>query len=394
MEKVTYDIESEIKLVAMLGYNLIGPNNSNRWLIVDENNNQVGFIQYKKLFNENVKKGYSKTYGYHTEIDSKDISYKATRKIENESRKIGFDSKFRYELDIRRGNGNIDHIDINVGDYPNLTLWSKEYGFMNFKVDYEGLYLNYKSKTENFNIEETLVYKTDGEKVSKRPKEYSYQLRYCDKCIELNDENLKGIKICEITGTSTPYQQNYNEMKLVENTWINGKLIINKENIVVGNVEEMAVKHGMGIDAFKHFRFLINQILPFKQEVISVMLENSLCKREELSLFIPELGKVTEQKSNGDCKENNLITKMHEVASKLTKEKSMELFAEHEEYIQQQMQKIAEEEYQSEVLELLEDENYDDEDFNMILGQGYPTNLSKKCDGKKKKLVKKKEYLK
>ena len=75
---------------------------------------------------------------------------------------------------------------------------------------------------------------------------------------------------------------------------------------------------------------------------------------------------------------------MSEVASKLTREKSMELIAEREEYIQQQMQKITEEEYQSEVLELLEDENYDDEDFNMILGPGYPTDLSKKCYVKRK----------
>ena len=295
MEKVTHDIESEIKLVSMLGYNLIGPNNSNRWLIVDENNNQVGFIQYKKLFSGNIKKGYSKTYGYQIEIKSKDINYKATRKIQNGSEKIGSDSRFNYKLDIKRENGDIDYIDINVGNYPRLTLWSKEYGFMDFKIDYEGLYLNYKSKTENFNVEEVLIYKTDGEKVSNHSKVYSYQLSYSDKCIELNDENLKVIKVREITGTSTPHQQNYNEMKLVENTWINGKLRTNKENIVVGNVEEMVVKHKMGIDAFKHFRFLINQILPFKQEVISAMLENYLCKREELSLFVPELGKVTEK---------------------------------------------------------------------------------------------------
>lgn len=271
----------------MLGYNLIWPDKSNRWLIVDENSNKVGYIQYKKLYNSNAKKGYSKTYGYHIEIDSKDIIYKATRKIENDS------DRFNYSLDIKREHGNIDHIDINVGDYPGLTLWSKEYGFINFKVDYDGLYLNFKSKTENFNTEEVLVYKTDGDKVSNRPKEYSYQLRYSDKSIELNDENLKGVKVREIIGTSTPYQQNYNEMKLVENIWINGKLRTNRENIVIGNVEEMVVKHGMGIDAFNHFRFLINQILPFKQEVISSMLENYLCKREELSVFIPELGKIT-----------------------------------------------------------------------------------------------------
>ena len=84
---------------------------------------------------------------------------------------------------------------------------------------------------------------------------------------------------------------------------------------------------------------------------------------------------------------------MHECASKLTREKSMELIADREEYIQARMQKIVAEEYQSEVLEMLEDENYDDEDFNMILGSGYPTNLSNKNDGLEKKLVKKSEEL-
>ena len=66
----------------------------------------------------------------------------------------------------------------------------------------------------------------------------------------------------------------------------------NRENIVAGTVEEMIVKHGMGIAAFKHFRYLINQIVPFKQEIISAMLENYLYKREELSLLIPELGMI------------------------------------------------------------------------------------------------------
>lgn len=296
MEKITHDIESEIKLISILGYNLIGPDNSNRWLIIDGDNNQVGFIQYKKLYNGNAKKGYSKTYGYYIELDSKDINYKATRKIENGNEKINFDSKFNYEFDIKRENGDIDHIEINVDDSPGLTLWSKEYGFMEFKVNYEGLYLNFKSKTENFNTEETLIYKTNGGKKRNHSKEYFYQLRYCDKCIELNDENLKGIKIREITGISSPDEQRYNEIKLVERSWINGKLRTSRENIVDGTVEEMVVKHRMGIDAFKHFRFLINQILPFKEEVISAMLENCLYK-DELSFFLPELG-VKSDKEN------------------------------------------------------------------------------------------------
>ena len=46
------NVEHEKKLLELLGYNLIGPDKSNRWLVVDENSSQVGFIQYKKLFNK------------------------------------------------------------------------------------------------------------------------------------------------------------------------------------------------------------------------------------------------------------------------------------------------------------------------------------------------------
>ncbi len=282
----------------MLGCSLLGPDNSNRWLIMDEHKTIVGFIQYKKLYNENVKKGYPKTYGYQTELETNDILFKSTRKIQNEKEK----NIFNYVLDIKRENGNIDHVVMYIGDCPSLTLWSKDNGFMNFKIDDNGLYLNFKSQTESFNTEEILIYKTDGEKVSNHAKEYLYQLKYCDKSIELNDKNLKGIKIREIIGKSTPYQQNYGEMKLIENTWINGKLRTSRENLVIGTVEEMAVKHGMGIDAFKHFRFLINQILPFKQEVIYVLLENCLCQRDGLSLFVPDLGIAQEEQIRKELK--------------------------------------------------------------------------------------------
>ena len=50
----------------LLGYNLIGPNGSNCWIIVDENQQQVGYIQYKKLYGGNTKKGHPKEFGYVT----------------------------------------------------------------------------------------------------------------------------------------------------------------------------------------------------------------------------------------------------------------------------------------------------------------------------------------
>ncbi len=386
------NIEHEKKLVELLGYNLIGPDMCNRWLITDENNNQVGFIQYKKLFKKNNKKGLPATYGYHIEINSNEISYNSTRKVDKENDKIGIDTRFNYELDIKRKDGNIDHLEVSFGEYPGLTLWSKEYGFINFKLDNDGLYLNFKSKTENFNIEETIVYKTHNRQLSNIPNEYAYQLSYCDKSIKIDNDSSKGIKSRQIVGTSTPYQQDSNEIKVVETTWVNSRKRNNRETIVKGTIEEMIVKHNMGIASFNHFRFLINQILPFKQEVISSMID--YYKKEELALFIPELGAASEemiQQGNYDYKESNWIQEMQKVASMLTREKSMELIDDRKEIIEEKMKEIEKREDESEILGMLEDEDYDEEEWNMLLGTSRQSNSLKKDNVQEKTLVRKKK---
>ncbi len=63
----------------------------------------------------------------------------------------------------------------------------------------------------------------------------------------------------------------------------------------------MAVKHQMGIDCFKHFRYLINQILPFKEEVISSLVNEELINKFNLSIFFPEYSK---EKSENQLKKN------------------------------------------------------------------------------------------
>lgn len=287
------NIEHEKKLVELLGYNLIGPDKSNRWLVVDENNNQVGFIQYKKLFNKNEKKGYPATFGYCIKIDSSKVSYKSTRKINNLKDRFTRDNQFSYAFDIKRENGDLDHAEISMDEFPHLNVWSKKYGFIDFKIDSEGLFLNFKSKTENFNVEELVIFRPNEEN-RHRPthkNEYVYQIRYCDKELELSDDNLKGTTIREISGTNNPYYQESNQLSIKERTWINGKLRTDRENEVIGTIYEMATKHQMGIDALNHFRFLINQILPFKQDVVSTMLGDEFVKERKLSLFIPELVK-------------------------------------------------------------------------------------------------------
>lgn len=283
-----HNIDREQKLIELLGYHLIGPNHSNRWLILDENNNQVGFIQYKKLFKKNVNKGYPATFGYHIEIDGPKVSYKSTRKINNVSSKQSENTRFSYGFDIKRENGDMDHVEISMGECLYLNVWSKKYGFIDFKIDHEKLFLNFKSRTENFNIEELVVFQSDGENRPSYKKEYIYQIRYCSKELELSDDNLKGTTIREISGVCNSWYQESNQLELSEKTWINGKLRKDRKNLVNGTVEEMAMKHQMGIDSFHYFRSFINQILPFQQDVISATLSDEILKERGLSLFVSE----------------------------------------------------------------------------------------------------------
>ena len=80
-ELIREEIENEETFVNLLGYKAIGPDNSNRFIIVDENNNNVGFIQRKKLHNKNVKRGLPAIFGYQMEIESPTIHYFGIRRL-------------------------------------------------------------------------------------------------------------------------------------------------------------------------------------------------------------------------------------------------------------------------------------------------------------------------
>ena len=59
----------------------------------------------------------------------------------------------------------------------------------------------------------------------------------------------------------------------------------------------MLVRHEMGIEAFKHFRFLINKNLPFKQEIFLSSLSEEIIKEFNLYEFVPDLVKKNKVKN-------------------------------------------------------------------------------------------------
>ena len=282
-----HNLEKEKRLIELLGYNIVGPDGSNRWHIIDENQNQVGYIQYKKLYNGNSKKGYAKVFGYHTFIDSPSINYEFSRQLNDKKGNIIDRADGNYIFDIKRDNQEADHVEMCISDDPSLIIWSKEHGYIYFSINYQRLYLNFKSKTDNFNIEEVLIYKN----VDKyhNDKKYVYQIRYCRKPHELSDNNYKRTTR-EISGTQY-YDDDENQLRISEKTWVGRKLRTNRDSVVEGTIEEMAIKHQMGIDSFSHFRFLINQIIPFNEEVISTIISDDIVKKYNLSIFFPDYKK-------------------------------------------------------------------------------------------------------
>lgn len=171
------NIESEEKLIKMLGYNLIGPDNSNRWIITDKDHENVGFIQYKKLHKKNSSKGLEAIYDYHTEINSKDIYFSKTRKET--------DTDFKYEFSIKREDECLDSIELNLSENPKLTLCSEDYGYIGFYVDNYRLYLDFSSQTEKFYLEENiLVGLSSSNKTSSKTNTLSIEFKEIINCVD------------------------------------------------------------------------------------------------------------------------------------------------------------------------------------------------------------------
>ncbi len=285
MGELDHTIEKERKLIEMLGYHFIGPDHNYRWIITDKNLNQVGYIQFKKLRNGNKKKGIPKIFGYETFIDSPTFTTHFTRESNDENGNLIEDDEYHYSFDVKRKNGELDHVEMSCGDFPSITMWSKKYGFISFHIGCQGMYLNFKSKTEHFNIEEILVCQNADEEHHAN-KEYTYQIRNCDKSIELVDDQPMGRTSREISGVQA--YDDPNHLKVSLRTWKNGALRYRRDDQVDGTIEEMIQKHQMGLDCFSHFRHHLNHILPFKKDVMSSMVRKDIVDQERLSIFFPD----------------------------------------------------------------------------------------------------------
>ena len=138
---------------------------------------------------------------------------------------------------------------------------------MYLKVDYKNdLFINYIIKSDSFNNQEVVIYKNTVDKYNNNN---TYQIRYCKSDTGLSVKGSEGI----VTQQIVEVKLDDNKLDLEKDIWGFGQLIMNDVD-------------GTVLDSFRHFRLLINQIIPFKEEVLSVVFNDEIMKN--LSIFFPE----------------------------------------------------------------------------------------------------------
>lgn len=260
--------DCEEKFLDLFGFRLFGPNVNSRYQIIDENNNEIGYIQRKKI--EKGNKNIDATYGYRLEINSPTLKISRTR---NEER---LDDE--YKFDVKKDN-NIYTVDMVLGELPSISIYTPEYNILDFCINKNNLFCNYLSKGENHIFEDKIILEKQGNySVS-----YKYILSFCD-----NIENIN-------RATEHEIYFNYNQLREypldMRYRYSNeaGEVVINEIDKNKNLMTTAIKKHKIAINSFSHFRYLINQVLPFKEDIVTSLLEDKINDLEpEIALLVSE----------------------------------------------------------------------------------------------------------
>lgn len=247
------DIAYEKRLTDLLGYDIVGPDNSNRWIIIDKDK-PVGFIQYKKLHKYGKKN--PAIYGYCTEIDSSTITWNVVRNSD-----AGSSFTNRYKFDVKTENDDVTHLELLFGDAPQIHAYGKN-RLIHFFINRGELSLNFKSNSE----EAFINYSTDIEWRYR----FGYDLITFDK--ETNTE-LSHLSI----GVNTDKRlMRKNQVEVREMYIINNSPREDYFNIVNGTVEEAALNNDMALKSLNNFRELIGELLPFTENIFDILVTDEI----------------------------------------------------------------------------------------------------------------------
>lgn len=264
-----FNIDYEKQFIDLLGYTVLEKDNSNRWVITDENNIPVGFIQYKKLKSKDMKRNIPAQFGYHTEIRNDNLQFIRNRNENN----LGSN---RYEFDF-----NDMHVEMLLENIASLIISSQEYGFISFVLDKHSLNFNYKRQTDNFNIEEFV-------QVNSLPNQesFTYSLSFTDKN---NDPQFGNDNITTFSIAVNKDANMIEDQILITLTTFRNNVLKSKEDYLVeGSIKEVIEGLELATLSLDYLRSFLEEILPIKEDIISFMFNYLNIKQENLLLLCSE----------------------------------------------------------------------------------------------------------
>lgn len=262
-----YELDSELILLDLFNFKLEKTTTFNKFNILDEFNNTIGFIEKKILSTTNS----NPVLAIYTEIITNDILYKNTREINN------YDiNKYSYNIAKRNNDGSLSYIYLNLGKNKEISFIHNNKKAV-FSIKNNELYLNFRGTTKNYNYEEKLIINSSNEEKNKH---YQYTIDFCDKKNNLDD--IKTKTTLSIKGHELYRYFSYSKGEITKPTFrLNtrkiacGKMIENDYyEINNSKLKDLIITHNDSLEMFSHFRYLIENILPFKKEIISYMFEN------------------------------------------------------------------------------------------------------------------------
>lgn len=278
-------LDCESKFLNLFGYQVIGPDGSNRYQILDTENEEVGYIQYKKFQSKNIKKGTPATYGYVMEINSEKIKCKRSRK-ENV-----YNDNYTFYL-IK--NGAEEPVELYLGENPSITIWSKEQGYISFSMSANQLICNFKRKTKKYNIEHDISVECGNYQ-----ERYGYCVSFCDIDKDLESDE-------EVTAFAISFEKGRydHDIKIKETNWKDRDIIFENEFRDEATIYDAIHEFKEGLNAFRYFRYIMSQYLPFQKELVESFVEIVGDINVEITPFITDVKETQQNKTFVDkCKE-------------------------------------------------------------------------------------------
>lgn len=277
-EEFGCEIESEVKFLNLFGYQVIGPDTSNRYIVVDEKGVDIGFIQKKKMNDVDTKRNLPIRFGYYTQVKSDKVEYQNVRKEADSE-----DNTYEFSL------GHNDQVCICLGQTPKITICSKKHGTIDFSMNQKAMMINHNCVVGKFRMEQTVYMEASAHK------------KVYEECISLCNRNkqMASAKDRTTVNTTFRYDSNYDKEHVIVHKleWKNRKIVRDETVRVSDTFDEIIQKNPFSFDTLYYFQSIVDRLLPLQNGIFMTVFGKTIS--EKYAVFMP---KWDEQSVTQYCK--------------------------------------------------------------------------------------------